>query len=91
MTSRAYVVDLIQLIGEKTALTSHLEEHSIDGMDASGTCRGSQFKAKTNAGLNGFIGQSEPEMRDFKHAVKSFTLDSEVYEGRTDRSRFRKS
>ena len=35
MTSRAYAVDLIQSIGEKTALTSHLEEHSIDGMDVS--------------------------------------------------------
>ena len=82
MTARAYAVDLIQSIGEKAALTSHLEEHLIDGMDVSKTLiEVLNLRRKQMKDLMELAEKPNPKYWcDFKHAVKAFTLDTEVYE-----------
>lgn len=82
MTARAYAVDLIQSIGEKAALTSHLEEHLIDGMDVSKILiEVLNLRRKQMKDLMELAEKPNPKYWcDFKHAVKAFTLDTEVYE-----------
>ena len=82
MTARAYAVDLIQSIGEKAALTSHLEEHLIDGMDVSKILiEVLSLRRKQMKDLMEIAEKPNPKYWcDFKHAVKAFTLDTEVYE-----------
>lgn len=82
MTARAYAVDLMQSIGEKAALTSHLEEHLIDGMDVSKVlAEVLSLRRKQMKDLMGLAEKPNPKYWcDFKHAVKAFTLDAEVYE-----------
>ena len=82
MTARAYAVDLIQSIGEKAALTSHLEEHLIDGMDVSKILiEVLNLRRKQMKDLMKLAEKPNPKYWcDFKHAVKAFTLDTEVYE-----------
>ena len=82
MTARAYVVDLMQSIGEKAALTSHLEEHLIDGMDVSKIlAEVLSLRRKQMKDLMQLAEKPNPKYWcDFKHAVKAFTLDTEVYE-----------
>lgn len=82
MTARAYAVDLIQSIGEKAALTSHLEEHLIDGMDVSKVlAEVLSLRRKQMKDLMELAEKPNPKYWcDFKHAVKAFTLDTEVYE-----------
>lgn len=82
MTARAYAVDLIQSIGEKAALTSHLEEHLIDGMDVSKILiEVLSLRRKQMKDLMELAEKPNPKYWcDFKHAVKAFTLDTEVYE-----------
>lgn len=82
MTARAYAVDLIQSIGEKAALTSHLEEHLIDGMDVSKVlAEVLSLRRKQMKDLMELADKPNPKYWcDFKHAVKTFTLDTEVYE-----------
>lgn len=84
MSSRAWLVDLIHSIGEKTALTDHLEEklHLEDSehlekiIDNILDLRRSQ--------MNLLLEQAEKPNPlfwcDFKHAVKSWVHDTEVYE-----------
>ena len=82
MTARAHAVDLIQSIGEKAALTSHLEEHLIDGMDVSKILvEVLNLRRKQMKDLMELAEKPNPKYWcDFKHAVKAFTLDTEVYE-----------
>ena len=82
MTARAYAVDLMQSIGEKAALTSHLEEHLIDGMDVSKILvEVLSLRRKQMKDLMELAEKPNPKYWcDFKHAVKAFTLDTEVYE-----------
>ena len=82
MTARAYAVDLMQSIGEKAALTSHLEEHLIDGMDVSKVlAEVLSLRRKQIKDLMQLAEKPNPKYWcDFKHAVKAFTLDTEVYE-----------
>ena len=82
MTARAYAVDLIQSIGEKAALTSHLEEHLINGMDVSKILvEVLNLRRKQMKDLMELAEKPNPKYWcDFKHAVKAFTLDTEVYE-----------
>lgn len=82
MTARAYAVDLIQSIGEKAGLTSHLEEHLIDGMDVSQLLvEVLNLRRKQMKDLMALSDNPNPKYWcDFKHAVKAFTLDTEVYE-----------
>lgn len=82
MTSRAYVVDLMQSIGEKTALASHLEESLIDGLDVGQLLQQTlQLRREQMESLMKIADSPNPKYWcHFKHAIKSFTLDSEVYE-----------
>lgn len=82
MKSRAYAVDLMQSIGEKTALASHLEEHIIDGHDVQELIQSVLLlRRKQMEQLMAISNNPNPKYWcDFKHAVKAFTLDAEVYE-----------
>ena len=86
MSSRAWVVDEIHSIGEKTALCDHLEELIDDCPDVGEVLqnvlnlRRKQMQHITDQNEN-----SNPKFWcAFKHAVKAFTLDSEVYEATLD-------
>lgn len=84
MSSRAWVVDLIHAIGEKTALVDHLEEKI--GTDKSDKVEQLIAEALTlrRKQMDLLLRNSEhPDPTwwcDFKHAVKSWTHDVEVYE-----------
>lgn len=84
MSSRAWVVDLIHSIGEKTALVDHLEEkldtdkpeHLQELISEVLNLRREQMSLLLENG-------EKPDPTywcDFKHAVKSYTHDAEVYE-----------
>lgn len=85
MASRAWLVDLVKSIGEKTALCDHLEEKLLkDNPDP-------DIKSILNKTLNlrrqqmeillDYAKKANPEWWcDFKHAIKSFTFDTEVLE-----------
>ena len=86
MSSRAWVVDEIHSIGEKTALCDHLEELIDDYPEVEEvlqsvlTLRRKQMQHIAEQNEN-----SNPKFWcAFKHAVKAFTLDSEVYEATLD-------
>ena len=86
-TSRAWLVDLIRAIGEKTAQVDHLEEKLFSDKDYD--------KEGLKQLIEKLLGLRRRQMDlllrngehpnpdfwcDFKHAVKSFTHDVEVYE-----------
>lgn len=90
-TSRSWLVDLIKSIGEKTALVDHLEEK---------LCSDKEYDVEAiTTILAEVLGLRREQMDillqngarpnpdfwcDFKHAVKSFTHDTEVYEANLD-------
>lgn len=84
MSSRAYLVDLIRSIGEKTALTDHLEEKLLSNPSEELKALIEQITALRRKQMNTLISQAENPNPlfwcDFKHAVKAFTNDVEVYE-----------
>lgn len=84
MSSRAYLVDLIRSIGEKTALTDHLEEKLLSNPSEDLKSLIEKITALRRKQMNTLISQAEnPDPMfwcDFKHAVKAFTNDVEVYE-----------
>lgn len=84
MSSRAYLVDLIRSIGEKTALTDHLEEKLLSNPSEDLKALIEKITALRRKQMNTLISQAEnPNPMfwcDFKHAVKAFTNDVEVYE-----------
>lgn len=84
MSSRAYLVDLIRSIGEKTALTDHLEEKLLSNPSEDLKDLIEKITALRRKQMNTLISQAEnPDPMfwcDFKHAVKAFTNDVEVYE-----------
>ena len=79
MTSRAWVVDLIRSIGEKTALTDHLEEKMISEPSDELKALIEQVTALRRKQMNLLLEQAENPNPlywcDFKHAVKAFTND----------------
>ena len=84
MTSRAWLVDLIRSIGEKTALTDHLEEKMISEPSDELKALIEQVTALRRKQMKLLLEQAENPNPlywcDFKHAVKAFTNDVEVYE-----------
>lgn len=88
MTSRAYIVDKIHLIGELLALADHLEEKFIASEDKDERARLQEAIEKVlatrreiMASLMGDGESPDPTFAcAFKHACKTFTLESEVYE-----------
>ena len=90
MSSRAYLVDLIHSIGEKTALVDHLEEKLPDHPELKElienllVLRRKQMNQLLSLGEN-----PNPEYWcAFKHAVKAWTMDCEVYEAKLDEESF---
>ena len=86
MSSRAYLVDLIHSIGEKLTLADHLEEELLGE---------NENQEDLKAILAEVLNLRREQMSDLlskgikpnphfhcamKHAIKSFVLDSEVYE-----------
>lgn len=84
MSSRAYLVDLIRSIGEKTALTDHLEEKLLSNPSEELKALIKQITALRRKQMNTLLSEAENPNPlfwcDFKHAVKAFTNDVEVYE-----------
>nr|DAX87192.1 MAG TPA: Protein of unknown function (DUF3772) [Bacteriophage sp.] len=84
MSSRAYLVDLIRSIGEKTALTDHLEEKLLSNPSEDLKALIEQITALRRKQMNTLLSEAENPNPlfwcDFKHAVKAFTNDVEVYE-----------
>lgn len=85
MSSRAYIVDLIHSIGEKTALADHLEEKIIAKKDVEKNEKILvEILSLRREQMSFLMEQGEKPDPDewcaFKHAVKSFTQDVEVYE-----------
>lgn len=84
MTSRAWVIDLIRSIGEKTALVDHLEEKMINSPNEDLKSLIERVTTLRRLQMKTLLAQSEnPNPMywcDFKHAVKAFTNDTEVYE-----------
>ena len=94
MTSSSWLVDLIDAIGEKTALVDHLEKKQLSGnYDAQalkaliGDILGLRRSQMDTLLRNGH--DPDPDYWcDFKHAVKSYTKDAEVYEANLDDESF---
>ena len=86
MSSRAWVVDEIHSIGEKTALCDHLEELIDDYPEVEEVLQNVlNLRRKQMQHIADQNENSNPKFWcAFKHAVKSFTLDSEVYEATLD-------
>ena len=86
MSSRAWVVDEIHSIGEKTALCDHLEELIDDYPDVDEVLQNVlNLRRKQMQHIADQNENSNPKFWcAFKHAVKAFTLDSEVYEATLD-------
>lgn len=84
MSSRAYLVDLIHSIGEKTALADHLEEKLGTEDDEIIEKMLPQVLNLRREQMNLLLENAErpnPEYWcTFKHCVKAWTLDTEVYE-----------
>lgn len=81
MSSRAWLVDLIHSIGEKTALADHLEEKIgeddiRDALKSVLTARRKQMDYL----LRNAQKANPTYWCAFKHAIKTYTLDVEVYE-----------
>lgn len=86
MSSRAWVVDEIHSIGEKTALCDHLEELIDDCPEVGEVLQNVlNLRRKQMQHIADQNENSNPKFWcAFKHAVKAFTLDSEVYEATLD-------
>lgn len=85
MSSRGFLVDLIDSIGEKTALASHIREKIEAGKDVENNRQILKKVLKLRREQMSFLltqaEQPNPDYWcDFKHAVKSWIQDSEVYE-----------
>lgn len=82
MSSRAYLVDLIHSIGEKTALVDHLEEKvDKDDFDEKLIQRILDLRRKQMNQLLSLGEKPNPEYWcAFKHSVKAWVMDCEVYE-----------
>ena len=97
MSSRAWVIDLIHSIGEKTALADHLEEKFISEDDEAKRekiqtvlVQVVQLRREQMSYLLEQANRADPTFHcDAKHAIKSFTLDSEVFEATLDDKAFR--
>lgn len=85
MSSRGFSVDLIHSIGEKTALTDHIEELIIAGEDIEDNSKILQELLTSRREQMSYLLEQAKTPNPkywcaFKHAVKSFTLDTEIYE-----------
>ena len=84
MSSRAWIVDLIHSIGEKTALVDHLEEKiGIDNSDKIEQIISTVLNLRREQMSLLLSSAKSPNPLfwcDFKHAIKSYTQDVEVYE-----------
>lgn len=85
MSSRGYLVDMMESIGEKTALASHTREKIIAGKDIEkNTELLKKVLATRRQQMSRLLEDAEhadPEYWcDFKHAIKSWVQDAEVYE-----------
>ena len=90
MSSRAYLVDLIHSIGEKTALEDHLIEKLPDHPESKELIENvADFRRSQ---MNQLLASGEKPNPDwwcaFKHAVKAWTLDCEVYEATLDKESY---
>lgn len=92
MSSRAYLVDLIRSIGEKTALTDHLEEKLLSNPSEDLKALTERITRLRRQQMNLLLSQAENPNPlfwcDFKHAVKTFTNDTEVYEANPNEETF---
>ena len=92
MSSRAWVVDLIRSIGEKTTLADHLEELLLDENTPERQQMLTNLLALRREQMNTLLDQAEhPDPKywcPFKHAVKSYTLDCEVFEAEPTETNF---
>lgn len=90
MSSRAYLVDLIHSIGEKTALEDHLIEKLPDHPELKDTIK--KVADLRRSQMNQLLASGEKPNPDwwcaFKHAVKAWTLDCEVYEATLDKESY---
>lgn len=90
MSSRAYLVDLIHSIGEKTALEDHLIEKLPDHPELRDTIK--KVADLRRSQMNQLLASGEKPNPDwwcaFKHAVKAWTLDCEVYEATLDKESY---
>lgn len=90
MSSRAYLVDLIHSIGEKTALEDHLIEKLPDHPELKNTIK--KVADLRRFQMNQLLASGEKPNPDwwcaFKHAVKAWTLDCEVYEATLDKESY---
>lgn len=85
MSSRGYLTDVIESIGEKTALASHIREKIQGEKDVE---QNRQILNKVlelrREQMNYLLSEAEKANPDywcdFKHAVKSWTQDGEIYE-----------
>ena len=81
MSSRAYLVDLIHSIGEKTALADHLEEKLEENPDLEELLK--KVLELRRKQMNQLLADGENPNPEywcaFKHAVKAWTMDCEVY------------
>ena len=90
MSSRAYLVDLIHSIGEKTALEDHLIEKLSDHPELRELIE--KVADLRRSQMNQLLASGEKPNPDwwcaFKHAVKAWTLDCEVYEATLDKESY---
>lgn len=90
MSSRAYLVDLIHSIGEKTALEDHLIEKLPDHPELRELIE--KVANLRRSQMNQLLASGENPNPDwwcaFKHAVKAWTLDCEVYEATLNEESF---
>ena len=90
MSSRAYLVDLIHSIGEKTALEDHLIEKLPDHPVLKDIIK--KVADLRRSQMNQLLASGEKPNPDwwcaFKHAVKAWTLDCEVYEATLDKESY---
>ena len=85
MSSRGFMVDMIDSIGEKTALSSHIREKIESGKDID---KNKEILKKVlftrRQQMNRLLEEAEkadPDYWcDFKHSVKSWVQDAEIYE-----------
>lgn len=81
MSSRAYIVDLIHSIGEKTALVDHLEEKTDSKEALSLAKKVSDLRREQMNQLLALGEKPNPEYWcAFKHSIKAWVMDCEVYE-----------
>lgn len=85
-TSSSWLVDLIDAIGEKTALVDHLEKKLLSGQYDSEALKSliastlELRREQMDMLLSNGEAPNPDYWCDFKHAVKSHTKDTEVYE-----------